>query len=91
MHLPRAAPNSGRAPRRGGMVEHAVDVGVAVLGTEALGGVDRLVDHHPVRHVDAMPQFVGGDAQRRAFDLVDLLDFAVDELGESAVEFRACG
>src|SRR5690606_13345503 len=35
------------APQRGGPVEHAVDVGVAVVGAKALGGLDRLVDHHP--------------------------------------------
>ena len=49
---PRAI--SLRAPFGGGAVEHAVDVGVAVLGAEALGGLDRLVDHDAVRHVEAM-------------------------------------
>src|SRR5690606_31228239 len=36
--------NLGRAPLGGGMIEHAVDVGVAVLGAEALDRLDRLVD-----------------------------------------------
>src|SRR5688572_2057368 len=76
----------GGAPLRGGVVEHAVDVRVAVLGAEALRRLDRLVDHDAVRHVGAMQQLIGGDAQHRALDRVDERDLAVEERGELAVE-----
>src|SRR5690606_9901702 len=75
------------APGGGGVVEHAVDVGVAVLGTEALGAVDGLIDHDPVRDVQAVAQLVGGDAQRGALDLVHLRDAAVDEFVQRGVQF----
>src|SRR5690606_9144285 len=81
--------NLGRAPLGGGVIEHAIDVGVAVLGAETLDRLDRLVDHHPVRHVEAVAKLVGGDAQGRQFDRVDLLDLAVEERLERAVEFFA--
>src|SRR5690606_1391358 len=50
------------------------------------GGVDGLVDHHPVRHVDAVQQFVRGDAQGRPLDMVDLPDLAIDESREFRVQ-----
>ena len=76
----------GRAPFRRRLVEHAVDVGVAVLGPEALGGIDRLVDDHAIRHVRAMQQFVGGDAQGGALDLVDFFHGAIDESRQCGVK-----
>src|SRR5690606_5826734 len=80
-----------RAPFSGGAVEHAVDVGVAVLGPEALDRAQGLVDHHPVGHVDAVLQLVGGDAQHGTLYLVDLLDAAVQERGQRGVERIAVG
>src|SRR5690606_25888568 len=78
-----------RAPVRGGAVEDAIDEGVAVLGAEALGAVDGLVDHHAERDVRAVAQFVGGDAQRGALDLVHLLDAAVQVRGQRLVDAGA--
>ena len=68
------------------MVQHAVDVGVAVLGAEAFHRFQRLVDHDAVRHVLAVREFVGGDAQRGALDRIDVLDGAVEEGRERGVE-----
>ena len=47
----------------------------------------RLVDDHPVRHVEAVQQFVGGDAQHGALDRIDFLDVAVEERLQRGVEF----
>src|SRR5690606_6113115 len=81
----------GRAPLRGSPVEHAVDVGMAVLGAETLHRLQRLVDHHPVGHVDAMAQLVGGDAQHGALDRVDLADRTVEEGRKCRVDVAAVG
>ena len=59
-------PGLRRAPFQRGAVEHAVDVGVAVFGTETLGDLDGLVEHHPVRHVQPVQQLVGGQPQVEA-------------------------
>src|SRR5690348_4455329 len=52
----RSAVRFGDAPRARQLVEYAVDVGVALLGTEAFGDFHRFVQHHAIRHVDAMLQ-----------------------------------
>src|SRR5690606_35763157 len=81
----------GRAPLGGGVVEHAVDIGVAVLGAEALDGLQGLVDHHPVGHVDAVAQLVGGDAQHGALDRIDFGDPAVEEGLQRGVQVATVG
>jgi hypothetical protein len=43
------------------LVEHAVDVFVAVGAAESLGQLDSFVDRHLVRHVDAVRELVGTD------------------------------
>ncbi len=48
----------GRAQVGGGLVEHAVDVLVAVGAAEALGQLDRFVDGHAVGNVQAVRQLV---------------------------------
>ena len=68
------------------MIQHAVDVGVAVFGAEALHRSQRLVDDDAVRHVLAVGEFIGGDAQRGALDRVDLVDAAVEVRRERGVE-----
>ena len=73
------------------MIQHAVDVGVAVLGAETLHRLQRLVDDDAVRHVLAVGEFVGGDAQRGALDRVHLVDAAVEVLRERGVERSAVG
>src|SRR5690242_20421357 len=68
----------GRAPLGRELVEHTVDVGVPVLGAEALGDFDGFVDDDAIRHVDAMAQLIRADAQRRALDRIDAVDLAVE-------------
>ena len=70
-HLDR--PQVGR-----GLVEHAVDVLVAVGAAEALGQLDRLVDRHLVGHVDAVLELVGADHQHAVLDRRQLGGLAVD-------------
>ena len=71
------------------MVQHTVDVGVAVFGAETLHRFHRFVQHHAIRHVDAVLQFVGGDAQRGALDGVNLFHRAVEIRRQRGVEFGA--
>src|SRR3546814_5160449 len=77
--LPARGLHLERAPFRGRVVEHAVDVGVAVFGAETLHRLERLVDDHAVGHVDAVLQFISRDAQHGTLDLVDFLDAARSE------------
>ena len=92
--ISRATPGAprvelGRAPLGRELVEHAVDVGVAVLGAEALGDFDRLVDDDAIRHVEAMAQLVGADAQHRALDRIDAVDLAIEVRRERRIELGA--
>src|SRR6185312_10963312 len=72
-----STPFLGAAQLAGQLVQHTVDVAVAVVGAEALGDLDRLVDDHAVRHVGAVLQLIRGEAQRGALDGVDLGHFAI--------------
>jgi hypothetical protein len=71
---PRALPRRGRPDFRWraaasgaqAIVEHAVDVLVAVGAAEGLGQFDRIVDDHAVGHVQAVRQLVGADHSTRA-------------------------
>src|SRR3546814_10014825 len=85
--LPARGLHLERAPFRGRVVEHAVDVGVAVFGAETLHRLERLVDDHAVGHVDAVLQFISRDAQHGTLDLVDFLDAAIEERLQRGVEF----
>src|SRR5215467_10929402 len=76
----------GLAPFGRELVEHAVDVRVPVLGAEALGDFDGLVDDDAVRHVDAVTQLIRADAQRRALDRIDAVDLAVEVRRKRGVE-----
>ncbi len=60
----------------GDLVEHGVDVFMAVLGAEGLGEFDRLVKHHLVWNLGMQFQFEDADAQNGALNRIDLLDIA---------------
>ena len=62
---------------------------MAMLRTEALHRFHRFVQHHAVWHVDAVLQFVGGDAQRGALDRIDFFHRAVEIGRERGIEFGA--
>ena len=55
-----------------------------MLGTEALGRLDGFIDDDAVRHIDALAQFIRGDAQYRAFNRIDARDLAVEKRTSSS-------
>jgi hypothetical protein len=59
---------------------------VAVFGAEAFDRLHRFVQHHAVRHVRAIFQFVGGDAQPGALDRIHFVDAAVQMRAEQSVQ-----
>src|SRR4051794_3378580 len=79
----------GRAPFGREFVEHAVDVGVPVVGPEPLGDFDGFVDDDAIRYVDAMAELVRADAQRRPLDRIDAVDLAIEMRRERAIELCA--
>jgi hypothetical protein len=81
----------GRPQVGGGLVEHAVDVLVAVGAAEALGHFHRLVDDHAVGHVDAVRQLVGADHQHTMFHRRQQLGAAVDMAAQHGVQRRGFG
>src|SRR5689334_11089745 len=75
------------SPHLGGdLVEHAVDVLVAVGAAEALGELDRLVDRDLVRNLDAAHELERAEHQRRVLDRREQLDLAIDVRGERGVD-----
>src|SRR5690606_38938209 len=58
---------------------------------EALDRLQGLVDHHPVGHVDAVAQLVGGNPQHRALDRIDFADGTVEEGFQGRVKVAAMG
>nr|GEU28364.1 hypothetical protein [Tanacetum cinerariifolium] len=66
----------------GQLVQHAVDVLVAVDTAKRLGQLDRFVDDHAVRDFQVVFQFVRADQQHRVLDRRQLLDAAVDQRRE---------
>ena len=74
----RAARHFRRPQLERGVVEHAVDVLVAVGAAEGLGQLHRLVDRHLVGHVDAVLELVGADQQHAVLDRRQLARLAVD-------------
>ena len=44
------------------LIEHTIDEGVAEVGTETLGRLNRFVDNDTIRHIEAMNQLVGAEA-----------------------------
>jgi hypothetical protein len=65
---PRARLHLDRPQVGSRLVEHAVDVLVAVGAAEVLRQLDRLVDGHLVGHVDAVLELVGADHQHAVLD-----------------------
>ena len=61
-----------------GLVQHAIDVGMALLGTEFFGKLHGFIDRDPVRYIGSVEQFVGGDPQDGALYRIQLLDWAVE-------------
>ena len=86
----RACTSAGRRSR-GGLVEHAVDVLVAVGAAEDLGQFDRLVDGDAVGNVHAVRQLVGADQQHAMFHRRQLRGLAVDMAREHGVERGGLG
>lgn len=74
---PTARVDLGTAQARGQLVEDAVDVLVAIGGTEDLGHLDAFVDHDLVGDIDAPAKLVNTDAQNRQLDRIDILDRAI--------------
>ena len=61
-HQRAPRPRPGARAQRDAIVEHAVDVAVAVGAAEALGQLDRLVDDDAIRHLELVRQLEGADA-----------------------------
>ena len=75
----------------GGLVEHAIDVLVAVGGAEFLGQGHRLIDHHLVGHVKALAQLEGAHAQQGVLDGVQFLQLAIQQRLEGGIELVDTG
>jgi hypothetical protein len=88
---PGARADLGRPQVGGGLVEHAVDVLVAVGAAEALGHFDRFVDDHAVGHLDAVRQLVGADQQHTMFHRRQQRGAAVDMARQHGVQRRGFG
>src|SRR5690348_17673892 len=81
----------GLAQPGGGLVQHRVDVLVALLGAEALGELHRLVQHHPPGNVETLLELVGAEQEDAAFDGIELRRGPVEVRGESRFQLRAPG
>ena len=77
------APGAGRA------VEHGVDVGVPLLGSEAMGQVDTFVQHHAERELGAMQQFESADTQHHSLHFFELGSRSIEERFQRLVELGA--
>src|SRR5690554_1078823 len=84
-----AGPQLGAAQLGRQLVEHPVDELVAVGGAEGLGQLDALVDDHPVGHVEALLQLVGGQAQDGQLHRVQIADRPVQAGREQLVDLAA--
>ena len=76
----------GFTQARGQLVEHAVDELVAVGRTVDFRQLDTFVDHHAVRHVDALEQLPGGQAQNGQFNRVELFKGQVQARRQGSVD-----
>ncbi len=75
-----------RAPCARQLVEHAVDVLVAVGAAVRLRQLDRFVDRHAVRHVRRVQQLPRADDENALFDRRDFAGLAVEIRRVSALQ-----
>lgn len=68
------------------LVQHRIDVGVALLRTETVGEIDAFIHHDPERRLRAIEQFESADPEYDLLHQVDLLHGPVQEWLEFAVE-----
>src|SRR6267378_1545160 len=75
-----------RPQLRDELVEHAVHVLVAVGAAEVLGELDRLVDHHFVGNIGRILQLEGREQQDAALNRRELLQLAIEDGRNQALE-----
>src|SRR3569832_496395 len=78
----------GRALLTRDLVQHTVDIAVALIGAEGLRELHRLVDDHTIRNLRVVHQFIDTDTQDSKLDGIEIFNAAVEERAIMSVQFR---
>src|SRR3569832_2747859 len=69
------------------LVQHTIDVAMALIGAEGLRELHRLIDDHAIGNLRVVHQFIDTEAQDRKLDGIEVVDTTVEKRAITPVQF----